>query len=47
MREQGLSCYKMMTPGSTRAKEVMEMLHSNYAGAGFTADSKVLRLLDP
>ena len=47
MREQGLSCYKMMTPGSTRAKEVMEMLHSNYAEAGFTADSKVLRLLDP
>ena len=46
MREQGLSCYKMMTPGSTRAKEVMEMLHSNYAEAGFTADPRVLRLLD-
>ena len=47
MREQGLSCYKLMTLGSTRAKEVMEMLHSNYAEAGFTADSRVLRLLDP
>ena len=47
MRERGLSCYKMMTPGSTRAKEVMERLHSTYTEAGFAADPKILRLLDP